>query len=84
MVSINQDKLKKGFKTLFGNTIFKTLTQERMKIAYSQMQRDDMSVGEVAYGTGYENVSNFISVFKREFGKTPGEMRKERSFYYSK
>lgn len=83
LVSTNSNKLKRGFKTLFGNTIYKTLTKERMKIAYANIQKNDMSVGEIAYFSGYENVSNFIAVFKKEFGMTPGEMRKSKKYYFN-
>ncbi|MCH9813219.1 MAG: AraC family transcriptional regulator [Epsilonproteobacteria bacterium] len=83
MVSINQDKLKKGFKALFGNTIFKTLTEVRMQLAYEHLKKREMSVSEIAFEAGYENVSNFIAVFKKTYGQTPGQMRKERSFYHS-
>ncbi len=81
-VALNQDKLKKGFKSIFGNTVFGTLTQERMKVAYADLQRNDLSITEVGRKTGYINVSNFILVFKKQFGKTPGQMRKEKSFYW--
>ena len=77
MTALNKEKLTKGFKTLFGNTIFKSLTQERMKIAYKHIQENELSVSEISFKAGYENVSNFISVFKKEFGKTPGEMRRK-------
>ncbi len=82
MVSINQDKLKKGFKALFGNTIFKTLTEVRMQIAYEHLKQKEMSVSEIAFEAGYENVSNFIAVFKKTYGQTPGQMRKEKQFYH--
>ncbi len=81
MTALNKEKLTKGFKVLFGNTIFKTLTEHRMKVAYKHLQINDKNVSEVAFEAGYENVSNFITVFRKEFGKTPGEMRKEKSFY---
>ncbi len=82
MVAINQDKLKKGFKVIFNNTIFKTLTEQRMKIAYEELQKNDMSIAEIAYKTGYMNVSNFISVFRKKYGVNPGQMRKEKNFYW--
>ncbi len=81
-VALNQDKLKKGFKSMFGKTIFNLLTEQRMKIAYEDLQKNDLSISEVAYKVGYIGVSNFISVFKKQYGKTPGQMRKERSFYW--
>lgn len=75
LVAINEDKLKKGFKTMFGNTIFKTLTEHRMAQALLDVKDNEMSIGEIAYRSGYENVSSFISVFKKTYGQTPGVMQ---------
>ncbi|MCH9813216.1 MAG: AraC family transcriptional regulator [Epsilonproteobacteria bacterium] len=81
MVPMNQSKLKTGFKLLFGNTIHKTLTEERMSIAHQKLHNNDMSVWEIAHEAGYENVSNFIRVFRNQYGKTPGQIRKEKKFF---
>ena len=67
---------------LFGNTVFKILTEQRMKIAYLHVQQNEMRIHEIAFEAGYENVSKFIAVFKKEFGMTPGEMRKKKKYYY--
>lgn len=83
-VGLNEDKLKKGFKALFDNTIFKTLTEHRMQQALKQVSKNDMSITEIAYDSGYENVSNFIAVFRKTFGKTPGMMRKEVQYFLSR
>ena len=76
-VGMNEDKLKKGFKALFNNTIFKTLTEHRMRQAVKHVRANDMSIAEIAYDTGYENVSKFIAAFRKTYGVTPGMMRKE-------
>ncbi len=81
MVPMNQSKLKSGFKILFNNTIHKTLTEQRMEQAFENLKNLDMSVWEIAHEAGYENVSNFINVFRKKFGKTPGDMRRDKSFY---
>lgn len=77
LVGLNEDKLKKGFKIEFNNTVFKTLTEYRMQQAMENIQKYDVSVTKAAHDAGYENVSKFISAFRRTFGKTPGMMRKE-------
>ncbi len=81
LVATNEDKLKKGFKVLFNDTIFNTLTEHRLKIAFKNLQKSDMSVDEIAFESGYKSVSRFIAVFKKRYGKTPGQMRKKKSFY---
>jgi len=80
---LNKRKLTKGFNVLFGNTVFKILTEQRMKIAYLHVQQNEMRIHEIAFEAGYENVSKFIAVFKKEFGMTPGEMRKKKKYHYN-
>jgi len=77
VVGMNEDKLKKGFKVAFNNTVFKTLSEHRMQLAVKHVRANDLSIAEIAYETGYENVSKFIAAFKKAHGITPGVMRKE-------
>lgn len=81
-VALNEDKLKKGFRLVFNQTVFKLLTESRMQQAYQDLFSTDMSVAEIAYQAGYENVSNFIAVFRKAYGKTPGALRKDTRKYY--
>lgn len=80
-VGMNKEKLTEGFKAQFGNTVFKTLTQERMKLAYEQLKNDQSSIAQIAFNIGYSNVSSFIQTFQKEFGRTPGKIRKEIRYY---
>lgn len=79
-VGLNVDKLKKGFRTQFNTTMFKTLTEQRMREAAEKLRRRDISIAEIAYDSGYENVSKFIATFKKTYGVTPGMMRKEIAY----
>ena len=79
-VGMNEDKLKKGFKAVFNSTIFKTVTEQRMQLAAQQLRKNDMSIAEIAYDAGYENVSKFIAAFKKTYGITPGMMRKSINY----
>lgn len=82
LVATNEDKLKKGFKVLFNDTIFSTLTEHRLQVAYENLQKSDMSIDEIAFESGYQNASSFIKVFKKRYGKTPGQMRKSKKYYF--
>lgn len=77
-VGLNKDKLKKGFKVVFNNTVFKTLTESRMQRAMAHLQSNDMSVAEIAYDAGYEDVSAFIRAFRKYAKTTPRAFRKQR------
>ena len=72
VVHINQFKLKKGFKEVFGNTIYGYLRQERMRRAKNLLESGDKNVSETAWDVGYTNVSHFISIFRDHYGVNPG------------
>lgn len=69
---LNEFKLKKGYKQLFQTTVFGHIHHMRMQKAKSMLVEQEMSVSEVAYSIGYNNVSSFSSEFKKRFGYSPG------------
>ncbi|WP_281337026.1 helix-turn-helix domain-containing protein [Flavobacterium eburneipallidum] len=76
MVSLNEFKLKKGFKSCFDTTIKGYVTQLRMEYAKTLFQNKESNVGEVAYKCGYKDVSHFSAAFKFFYGFTPISFRK--------
>lgn len=72
---LNDFKLKKGFKALFGNTVFGYLGELRMDLAYKLLQ-DGRSVGEVAETVGYKNAHHFTAAFKKRFDLLPSKLDK--------
>jgi AraC-like DNA-binding protein len=51
----------------------------RRELARDQLQRHDMPIAEVAYLTGFAEVSSFTRAVRRWFGCTPGQLRTQRS-----
>ncbi|WP_321529914.1 AraC family transcriptional regulator [uncultured Desulfuromonas sp.] len=76
-VGINTLKLKQGFKREFGTTVYSYLRQYRMEKAIDLLRRDKKGVAETAYAVGYSNVSHFIAAFRKSYGITPGEFKRE-------
>lgn len=72
---LNDFKLKKGFKELFGNTVFGYLHEQRMLVA-KRMLLDNKSVTEVSEYCGYTYVQSFITAFKKKYGTTPDKFKK--------
>ncbi|AYL96131.1 helix-turn-helix transcriptional regulator [Mucilaginibacter celer] len=72
---LNDFKLKKGFKILFGNTVFGYLAELRMNLAYKLLQQG-RSVGEVAETVGYKNAHHFTAAFKKRFDILPSRLGK--------
>lgn len=68
---LNEFKLKKGYKQFFQTTVFGHIHTMRMQKAKHLLREQDMSVSEVAYYIGYNNVSSFSSEFKKRFGYNP-------------
>jgi AraC-like DNA-binding protein len=81
-VAINEFKLKKGFKQLFGNTVYGLLKEHRLSQAKLLLERGDISVSEAASLVGYKSIGHFSVIFKKNFGVFASEITKSRKFYY--
>lgn len=68
-------KLKRGFKTLFGNSVYGLFMAERMHEARRRLAVGGVTVTEVATDLGYTNVSHFAAAFRKQFGVTPASIR---------
>lgn len=73
---INEFKLKKGFKELFGDGVFHYAAKLRMKEALHLLKNSDLSIKEIAYHLGYASPSSFSVAFKNEIGVGPSYYRK--------
>ena len=73
---INEFMLKKGFKELFGMTVFGYLNELKMNYARQMLLESACTVYEVAYTVGYNEPYNFSKAFRKHFGYLPGELRK--------
>ncbi|WP_235206656.1 helix-turn-helix transcriptional regulator [Paenibacillus tyrfis] len=78
-VGMNEFKLKKGFRELFGMTIFELVRQQRMEKALWYMEVARLNVGETAVSVGYSNVSNFTTNFRKHYGCNPSDYVKRIS-----
>jgi AraC-like DNA-binding protein len=74
-VGVNQTKLKEGFKSVFGDTVFGYLQEIRMTKARHYLSDTSLSIQEISHLSGYQNVSNFSIAFKRIFGYPPTKLR---------
>lgn len=79
-ISLNEFKLKKGFKACFETTIKGYTTKLRMEHAKKLFQNKASNVGEVAEKCGYKDVSHFSAAFKLFYGFTPISFRKLNVF----
>ena len=72
---INPKKLTKGFKLVYGDTIFSYHRKFSLQQASSMLLSTEKSVNEIAYDIGYSSSSNFCAAFKKQYGITPLKYR---------
>jgi AraC-like DNA-binding protein len=70
---LNDFKLKKGFKALFGNTVFGYLGELRMTTAYKLLKNGER-VSTVAENVGYKNPHHFTVAFKKRYNMLPSQV----------
>jgi AraC family transcriptional regulator len=73
-VAINECYLKKGFKELFGITIFDFYQSQRMEHARYLLYEKGLSVTDVSMLLGYSSISHFSTAFKKHTGIKPCEL----------
>lgn len=79
IAGINEFKLKKGFRELFGTTVFGLLGDERLRLAHAALTEGHKTVTEVAFELGYSSLAHFSTRFKERFGVTPSALAKPRT-----
>jgi AraC family transcriptional regulator, exoenzyme S synthesis regulatory protein ExsA len=62
---------KKEFTEYYKTSPGKWLTQKRLEHARSLLETSRKSVGEVAFNSGFENLSHFSRIFKEKYGVSP-------------
>ncbi len=73
-VAINECYLKKGFKEMFGATIFDFYQSQRMEHARYLLYEKGLSVTDVSVMLGYSSISHFSTAFKKHTGLKPCEL----------
>ncbi|MEM1242821.1 MAG: AraC family transcriptional regulator [Cyanobacteria bacterium P01_H01_bin.26] len=68
---LNECTLKRGFRQLFGTTVFGYLRDCRMQKAQALLQSPYMTIAQVARQVGYRNPEAFSTAFRRQFAINP-------------
>lgn len=74
-IGTNEFTLKKGFKEVFGTTVFNMLADLKMEQAKQLLMDGDKSIVEISQVVGYKNCAHFCTAFKRKFSVTPGKLK---------
>lgn len=75
-VGTNVCTLKSVFKQEFGKTVFQYLYEYRMDLAKHLLEETNLPILEIGLRLGYEYQSHFCLAFKRKYGISPSDFRK--------
>jgi len=70
-IGLNLQKLKMGFKQIYGDTVYGFLFDYKMDFARKLLDSGAYNVNEVGLKIGYSTGSHFIAGFKKKFATTP-------------
>jgi AraC-like DNA-binding protein len=70
-VGLGPRQLLRGFKTLYGQSPFEIVRNERLEHARIVLAETNVPLKEIAWRVGYADVTNFIHAFRRRFGAPP-------------
>lgn len=76
ILGCNRSHMFRVFKEEYGMSVQEYLRNTRMEHARHLMEQTNMSVVEVMYSCGFNDLPNFSRQFKRQFGVSPGAVNK--------
>jgi AraC-like DNA-binding protein len=68
----------RAFRSVYGVTPHRYLTRLRLERAARLLAVTDWSVTEICAQVGFESLGSFSALFRRELGRAPSEVRKNR------
>jgi signal transduction histidine kinase/CheY-like chemotaxis protein len=74
---ISRMQLHRKLKSLFGVSATEFIRNERLKVAADLLKNDKLSVSEIAYNVGFNDVGYFSKCFKEMYQQSPSEFQKK-------
>ncbi len=75
--ALSRSQLHRKIKFITGLSTTALLTKIRLDLALIDLRKTDLTVAEIAYNYGYNDPAHFTKLFKKEFSKTPSDVRKQ-------
>ena len=75
---INECALKRGFRQVFGTTVFGYLHNYRLEYARQLLDQGTKTVIGVAHTVGFASRSSFARAFRKKFGVNPAQYLRQR------
>nr|WP_275983715.1 AraC family transcriptional regulator [Paenibacillus hamazuiensis] len=77
LANMSEGHFCRFFKKMMKRSAVEYINDYRTRQAARLIERTDRKLAEIAMDTGFENISYFTSVFKRQIGVTPSQYRKK-------
>jgi len=71
LVSMSSTKLKKSFKSMYGDSIYAYYQKQRLQKANELLLTGNYTIKQAANAVGYTNVANFTLAYKKQYKKEP-------------
>ena len=75
--TLNEFKVKKGFKQLYQQSVFNYILSMRLQKAKALLLDGSMTVSEVSDIIGYSSVHNFSNSFFKMYNYRPNQLRQK-------
>ncbi len=72
-VDMSHTRLTRGFKKVFGCTVFAYLRKERLAYAGMLLSENRLNITEAAFEAGFCSSSHFAQAFRKQFGISPSQ-----------
>ncbi len=70
---------KRDFTKVYNMPPKKWINRKRLKFAHSLLLNAGLNITEVCYECGFDNISHFINLFKKNYGITPKQLQLSQS-----
>ena len=78
MIRLSPASFSRLFRHATGRTFKSYVTDLRLSVACRQLLETDEHISQIAFATGFENLSSFNRTFRLRRGVTPGDFRRAR------
>lgn len=76
---LSKNALYRLFRDEFGTTVTEFIIQKRLQLAQKYLRSEnDMNVSQISSACGFSDYNYFIRLFKKRFGVTPFQYRRQR------
>lgn len=77
-----KEHICRSFQKFLNTTPIAYINTLKLNYAANMLQHSDIEIIDIAYSLGFQSLSNFYALFKKEFNLTPLKFRKIGSYYH--